>query len=41
MITWIIQSVTLFAVLLYGALGEMVTEKGGHLNLGTPGVMVA
>ena len=39
MITWIIQSVTLFAVLLYGALGEMVTEKGGHLNLGTPGVM--
>ena len=39
MITWIIQSVTLFAVLLYGALGEMITEKGGHLNLGTPGVM--
>ena len=39
MITWIIQSVTLFAVLLYGALGEIITEKSGHLNLGTPGVM--
>lgn len=39
MVLWIIESVTLFAVLLYGALGEMVTEKSGHLNLGTPGIM--
>lgn len=39
MITWIIGSITLFAVLLYGALGEIITEKSGHLNLGTPGVM--
>ena len=37
MITWIIGSITLFAVLLYGALGEIITEKSGHLNLGTPG----
>ena len=39
MVTWIVQSISLFAVLLYGALGEMITEKSGHLNLGTPGVM--
>ncbi|MGN0164715.1 MAG: ABC transporter permease [Lachnospiraceae bacterium] len=25
--------------LLYGALGELITEKAGHLNLGIPGIM--
>ena len=25
--------------MLYGALGEIVTEKSGNLNLGVPGVM--
>lgn len=26
-------------VILFGALGEIITEKGGNLNLGVPGVM--
>lgn len=26
-------------VILYGSLGEILTEKAGHLNLGVPGVM--
>ena len=39
MINLILLSVSLFAVLLYGAIGEMITEKAGHLNLGTPGTM--
>ncbi len=26
-------------VLLYGSTGEMITEKSGNLNLGTPGIM--
>ena len=26
-------------VILYGALGEILTEKSGHLNLGVPGIM--
>ena len=25
--------------ILYGALGEIVTEKSGNLNLGVPGIM--
>lgn len=39
MITLIISSIAIFAVFLYGSLGEIVTEKSGHLNLGTPGIM--
>ena len=26
-------------VILFGALGEIMTEKGGNLNLGVPGIM--
>lgn len=26
-------------VMMYGALGEIITEKAGHLNLGVPGLM--
>ena len=26
--------------LLFGAVGEILTEKSGNLNLGTPGIMV-
>ena len=39
MITLIISSIAIFAVFLYGSLGEIITEKSGHLNLGTPGIM--
>ncbi|MCC8358071.1 MAG: ABC transporter permease, partial [Oscillospiraceae bacterium] len=26
-------------VILYGAIGEIITEKSGNLNLGVPGIM--
>ena len=36
----VITSAVLFsAVFLYGCLGEILTEKSGHLNLGIPGIM--
>ena len=31
--------VCIMIVFLYGCIGEIITEKSGHLNLGTPGVM--
>ena len=39
MVAYIILSIKLFSVFLFGAAGEIITEKSGHLNLGTPGVM--
>ena len=39
MLTLIILSVRLFSSFLFGSVGEIVTEKSGHLNLGTPGIM--
>ncbi|MDD3346966.1 ABC transporter permease [Oscillibacter sp.] len=36
----LIQSAIVFGtVILYGALGEILTEKSGNLNLGVPGIM--
>ena len=32
-------SITFGTVILFGALGEILTEKGGNLNLGVPGIM--
>ena len=39
MVTLITSAIRLFTVFLFGSLGEIITEKSGHLNLGTPGVM--
>ena len=33
------SAVTFGTVILFGALGELITEGSGNLNLGTPGVM--
>ena len=33
------SAVTFGTVILFGALGEILTEKSGNLNLGTPGIM--
>ncbi len=42
MITSFIQSsIPLGVPLLFGSVGEIVTEKSGHLNLGIPGIMYA
>ena len=31
--------ISVMTVFLYGCVGEIITEKSGHLNLGTPGIM--
>ena len=36
---YIASSIPLGVPLLYGSTGEIITEKGGHLNLGIPGIM--
>ena len=35
----LISSIAIFSIFVYGTVGEIITEKSGHLNLGTPGVM--
>ena len=35
----IIDSIRFSAIYLFGSAGETITEKSGHLNLGTPGIV--
>ncbi len=39
MIQLFVSSIVFGTVILYGALGEILTEKSGNLNLGVPGIM--
>lgn len=39
MIAYITRAILLGIPMLYGAIGEIITEKSGHLNLGIPGIM--
>ena len=39
MIKLFISAIIYGTVIMYGALGEIITEKSGNLNLGVPGVM--
>ncbi len=39
MISFLVSSIALGVVFLYGCVGEILTEKAGHLNLGIPGIM--
>lgn len=39
MIAFIQRAIIMGIPLLYGATGETITEKSGHLNLGIPGIM--
>ena len=39
LITLIVAAVTFGTVLMYGTLGEILTEKTGNLNLGVEGIM--
>jgi len=41
LITFVQQSLRLSSTLLLGSTGEIITEKSGNLNLGTPGIMAA
>ncbi|MCI5961795.1 MAG: ABC transporter permease, partial [Ruminococcus sp.] len=38
-ISWIMRGITFGSIIMYGALGEILTEKSGNMNLGTPGIM--
>ena len=39
MISFFIGAIALSTVFLFGCVGEIITEKAGHLNLGIPGIM--
>ena len=39
LIAWIMRAIPFGTIIMYGALGETVTEKSGNLNLGIPGIM--
>ena len=38
-VTFFTKAIIKGVPLLYGATGEILTEKSGHLNLGIPGIM--
>ena len=39
LIAWLIRAIPFGTIIMYGAMGETVTEKSGNLNLGVPGIM--
>ena len=39
MTSFLIGAIALATVFLFGCVGEIITEKAGHLNLGIPGIM--
>ncbi len=39
MISFLVGAIALATVFLFGCVGEIITEKAGHLNLGIPGIM--
>ena len=39
LIAWINLTFSFGTIIMFGSLGEIITEKAGHLNLGVPGIM--
>ena len=39
LLAWISSAITFGTVIMFGAIGEILTEKSGNLNLGVPGIM--
>jgi len=39
LISWLLRAISFGTVIMYGAMGEIVAEKSGNLNLGVPGIM--
>ena len=37
--TFLQRAIRFSTIFLFGATGEIITEKSGHLNLGIPGIM--
>ena len=38
-LNFLVDSLAFGATFMYGSTGEIFTEKAGHLNLGSPGIM--
>jgi len=39
LIAWLIRAIPFGTIIMYGSMGETLTEKSGNLNLGVPGIM--
>lgn len=39
MVAFLVSAISMGITFLYGCVGEILTEKSGHLNLGIPGIM--
>ena len=39
LVAWILRAIPFGTIIMYGAMGEIITEKSGNLNLGVPGIM--
>lgn len=39
LIAWILRAIPFGTIIMYGCMGETLTEKSGNLNLGVPGIM--
>ena len=40
-VQFLVSAISVGITFLYGCVGEIITEKSGHLNLGIPGIMCA
>ena len=38
-IAWILRTIQFGTIIMFGSMGEILTEKSGNLNLGVPGIM--
>lgn len=38
-IAWILRAIQFGTIIMFGSMGEILTEKSGNLNLGVPGIM--
>ena len=39
LVAWILRAIPFGTIIMFGGLGETLTEKSGNLNLGVPGIM--
>ncbi|MBQ3591582.1 MAG: ABC transporter permease, partial [Clostridia bacterium] len=39
LIAWLLRAIPFGTIIMYGSMGETITEKSGNLNLGVPGIM--
>ena len=38
-VSFLAQAIKFSTIFIFGAVGEILTEKSGHLNMGIPGIM--